>query len=220
MEPRYLRTLLNHPMVEFTPGSIILRKGRKAEDVFLIVTGTVEKIRSEDDVYNVISAGGLIGEYSGLHDVTSSSTYRTVSYVRALQLTHDSYFGFIRKNGLEADIIRMFENREALEQTWLFGETISPPVQNKIAKSMTLRKVEKGGIVLNDLPSDSIFILNSGEIERIIDGEIIETLSPRTIFGEEQILHGKPQECELRTTGPCEIYEVPGSEIVSIPIVM
>jgi len=220
MEPRYLRTLLNHPMVEFTPGSIILRKGRKAEDVFLVVTGTVEKIRSEDDVYNVISAGGLIGEYSGLHDVASTSTYRTVSYVRALQLTHDSYFGFIRKNGLETDIIRLFENREALEQTWLFGETISPPVQNKIAKSMRLRKIEKPGVVLKGLPSDSIFLLNSGEIERIIDGEVVETLSPRTIFGEEQILHGGPQECELRTTGPCEIYEVPGSEIVDIPIVM
>ena len=46
-------------MVEFTPGPIILRKGRKAKDVFLIVTGTVEKIRSEDDVYNVISAVAL-----------------------------------------------------------------------------------------------------------------------------------------------------------------
>ena len=68
-------------MVECTLGSIILRKGHKAEDVFLIVTGTVEKVCSEDDVYNVISAGGLIGEYSGLHDVTSSLTYRTVSYV-------------------------------------------------------------------------------------------------------------------------------------------
>ena len=192
-----------------------MRKGHKAEGIFLIVTGTVEKIRSEDDVYNVISAGGLISEYSGLHDVTSSLNYRTVSYLRALQLTHDSYFRFIRKNGLEADIIRLFENREALEQTWLFGETISPPVLNKITKSMTLRKVEKGGIVLNDLPSGSIFILNSGQIERIIDDEIIETLSPRTIFGEEQILHGKPQECELQTTGPCEIYEVPEAKLLA-----
>lgn len=220
MEPRYLRTLLNHPMVEFTPGSIILRKGRKADDIYFIVTGTVEKIRSEDDVYNVISAGGMIGEYSGLHDLPSASTYRTVSYVRALKLTHDSYFGFIRKNGLEADIIRLFENREALEQTWLFGETISPPVQNKIAKSMSLHDYNKANVSLDALSSEAIFIINSGEVERIVDGEVVETLGPRMIFGEEQILHGKAQECEFRTTGPCQIYEVPGEEIVSIPIVM
>ena len=110
-------------------------------------------------------------------------TYRTVSCVRALQLTHNSYFGFIQKNGLEADINRLFENREPLEQTWWFGETISPPILNKIAKSMTLRKVKKGAIILNGLPSESIFILNSGQIERIIDDATIETLSPRTIFG-------------------------------------
>ena len=85
---------------------------------------------------------------------------------------------------MEADIIGLFEKHEALKQTWLFGETISPPVLNKIAKSMTLRKVKKGAIVLNDLPSKSIFILNLGQIERIIDDEIIETLSPRMIFGE------------------------------------
>ena len=51
----HLRTLLNHPIGEFTPGSIILRKGRSIEDVYLVITGTVEKIRPEDDVYNVIS---------------------------------------------------------------------------------------------------------------------------------------------------------------------
>ena len=220
MEPRYLRTLLNHPIVEFTPGSIILRKGRKSEDVYLIVTGVVEKIRSEDDVYNVISAGGLIGEYSGFHDVESASTYRTVSYVRALKLTHDSYFGFIRQNGMEDDLIRLLENREALEQTWLFGETISPPVQNKIAKSMKSHDFDRPDTMLDTLSPDSIYIVNTGEVERIVDGEVVETMGPKTVFGEEHILHGKPLQNTFRTTKPCQIYEVPSEEIVGIPIVM
>jgi len=220
MEPRYLRTLLNHPIVEFTPGSIILRKGRSIEDVYLVVTGTVEKIRSEDDVYNVISAGGMIGEYSGLHGKPSASTYRTVSYVRALKLTQDSYLGFIRQNGLEDEIKRLLEYREALEQTWLFGETISPPVQNKIAKSMKMREYDRAGETLEDLPADSIFIVNSGEIERTFEGEVIETLGRKSIFGEEQVLLGRPQEFSFRTTGPCRIYEVPGEALIGIPIVM
>lgn len=220
MEPRYLRTLLNHPIVEFTPGSIILRKGRSIEDVYLVITGTVEKIRSEDDVYNVISAGGMIGEYSGLHGKPSASTYRTVGYVRALKLTQDSYLGFIRQNGLEDEIKRLLEYREALEQTWLFGETISPPVQNKIAKSMKMREYDQAGILLEDVPADSIFIVNSGEIERVFDGEVIETLGRKSVFGEEQVLLGRPTEFEFRTAGPCRIYEVPGDALVGIPIVM
>jgi hemerythrin len=220
MEPRYLRTLLNHPIVEFTPGSIILRKGRKLDDVYLILTGTVEKIRSEDNVYNVISAGGLVGELSGFHGDVSNSTYRTVSYVKALRLTNNSYFGFIRQNGLEGDIARLLENREVLEQTWLFGETISPPVQNKIAKAMRVREYDKAGIAIGDLPPDAIFIVHSGEIDRNIGDETVETLGPRSVFGEEQILHGKPQEFDYVTAGPCRIYEVRGEDIVGIPIVM
>lgn len=220
MEPRYLRTLLNHPIVEFTPGSIILRKGRMIEDIFLVITGTVEKIRSEDDVYNVISAGGLVGEHSGLHDLPSTSTYRAVSYVRALRLTNKSYFGFIQQNGLESDIGRLLENREVLEQTWLFGETISPPVQNKIAKSMTVHEYDRPGIIIDNLAAEAIFIVNTGEIERCLENEVVETLGPRSIFGEEQILLGKPQEFNYRTTGPCRIFEVPGNEIIGIPIVM
>ena len=110
----------------------------------------------------MISAGGLIGEYSGRQGTPSASLYRTVSYVRALKLTQDSYLGFIRQNGLEDEINRLLEYREALEQTWLFGETISPPVQNKIAKSMKMREYYQAGVLLEDVPADSTFIGDSG----------------------------------------------------------
>ena len=63
----------------------------------------------------MISAGGLIGEYSGRQGKPSASLYRTVSYVCALKLTQDSYLGFIRQNGLEDEINRLLEYREALE---------------------------------------------------------------------------------------------------------
>ena len=92
----------------------------------------------------------------------SASTYRTVSYVRALKLTQDSCLGFICQNGLEDEIKRLLKYREALEQTWLFGETISPPVQNKIAKSMKMREYYQAGVLLEDVPADSTFIGDSG----------------------------------------------------------
>ena len=190
------------------------------EDIFLIVTGTVEKIRSEDDVYNVISAGGLIGEYSCIHDRPATSTYRTVSYVRALRLTATSYMEFIKKNKLDTKIRRLLENREVLEKTWLFGESISPSVQNRIAEAMVLQEYDNGGVVIENLPSTSIFIVDSGKIERIGGGKVVNTLGPRSFFGEEQILFGKAQEFDYRTAEPCRIYEVPGNEITGIPIVM
>ena len=70
------------------------------------------------------------------------------------------------------------------------------------------------------MPPDAIFIVHTGEIDRNIGDETVETLGPRSVFGEEQILHGKPQEFDYVTAGPCRIYEVRGEDIVGIPIVM
>lgn len=186
----------------------------------MVITGTVEKIRSEVDVYNVFSTGGMISEYSSLHSKPSASTYCTVSYVRALKLTRDLYLGFIRQNGLEDEFKRLLEYREALEQTWLFGETISPPVQSKIAKSMKMREYYQAGVPLGDVPAGSIFTVNFGEIERVFDDEVILTLGRKSVFGEKQVPLGRPTESELRTAGLCHIYEVPGAALVGIPIVM
>lgn len=219
MERHYLRTLLNNPIIEFMPGTIVLRKGQIPEEIFLVVTGTVEKIRSEDDVYNIISAGGLIGEYTGIHGVPSTSAYRTVNYVRALRITSKAYREFIRKTGLVELIGRRAVIREILERTWLFGETVSPPVQNRIGDAMVLHEFD-AGVTLDDLPANAIFIIESGTVERAQGGEVFDVMGPRSFFAEEQVLFGTPGEFGYRTAEPSRIYEVPGSVISDIPIVM
>ncbi|MBT4117759.1 MAG: hypothetical protein HN861_06810, partial [Rhodospirillaceae bacterium] len=45
----------------------ILKKRQVNDDIFLILTGNVEQINSEESYYNAISAGGMVGEYSGIH---------------------------------------------------------------------------------------------------------------------------------------------------------
>ena len=219
MDRHYLRTLLNNPIIEIMPGTIILRKGRVNEEIYLVITGTVEKIRSEDDVYNVISAGGLIGEYTGIHGLPSLSTYRTVNFVRALRITTRAYTELIKKNNLWEKIDQRAKFRNSLEQTWLFGETISPPVLNKIADAMLLQEFG-AGTVLNDLPADAIFIVESGKVEQVQGGEVSDVIGPRSFFAEEQVLFGTTQEISYRTVEPCRVYEIPGSVINDIPIVM
>ncbi len=219
MDRHYLRTLLNNPIVEFNPGAIILRKGQVPENIYLVITGTVEKIRSEDDVYNIISAGGLVGEYTGIHGLPSSSAYRTVNFVRALRITSQAYAELIKKNNLGKLIDQRAKSREILERTWLFGESVSPPVQNKIGEAMVLHEYETG-VALDDLPANAVFIVESGKVEGIRGGEVIDVIGPRNFFAEEQVLFGATGEFSYRTEGPCRIYEVPGWVIGDVPIVM
>jgi hemerythrin len=219
LDRHYLRTLLNNPIVEFMPGEIILRKGRVPEEIYLIVTGTVEKIRSADDVYNVISAGGLIGEYTGIHGLPSSSAYRTVNYVRALRITAQSYRELIKKNNLSELIDRRAKTREILERTWLFGETVSPPVQNAIADAMVPHEFD-AGMAIDALPTGCIFIVESGKIEQSRGSQVIDTIGPRSFFAEEQVLFEVAGEFSYQALEKCRIYQVPGEIINKVPIVM
>ena len=219
IERYFLRTLLNNPIIEFMPGEIILRKGRVPEAIYLVVTGTVEKIRAEDDVYNIISAGGFIGEYTGIHALPSASAYRTVNFVRALRIPRPAYIEVINRNNLGALIDRRAKGREILEQSWLFGESMSPPVQNKIADSMVLHEFAAGAEI-NDLPADAICVVDSGLIQQIRDDRVTDIIGARNFFAEEQVLFGMNGKFSYRAVESSCVYEIPGSVISDVPIVM
>ncbi len=220
MDRHYLRTLLNCPIVEFMPGSIILKKGQINDEIFLVLTGNVERISSKDGIYNMISAGGLIGEYSGMHAFRSNSTYRSVSFVSALRLPSKLYVEFIRRGDLYQRIERLYESREFLERTWLFGESISPSVQNRIAEAMVVRNHKKGDSGLDGLDLASVGVVKSGEYERLLDGEVVEKLTTGSFFGEERVLFNAAPKYEYRAKKAGSICEIPGPVILDIPILM
>jgi len=219
MDRHFLRTLLNNPIIEFSPGEIILHKGRVPENVYLVVTGTVEKIRAEDDVYNIISAGGLIGEYTGIKDLPSASTYRTINFVRALSIPVPAYREVINRNELDGLVGQRAERRETLEQSWLFGESVSPPVLNRIADTMQ-RMQFSGGDCLDDFIEDSVCVVEAGAIEQITGGKCTEVVGAHNFFGEELVLFGTEKEFSYRAMEPSDIYKILRSVVAEVPIVM
>jgi len=116
--PTYqLKILSNNQLLEFNPESILLRGGDIHEDVYLIITGNIELIQTDLGVHNILSAGALIGEISGLEQVPSIGTYRATNFVQALRLPGNLYFNFVKRNNLYSDIKRLQDNREFLQKT-------------------------------------------------------------------------------------------------------
>jgi len=220
LDRHYLRTLLNCPITKFRPGSIILKKGQITDNIFLVLTGNVEKINSKEGIYNIISAGGLVGEHSGMHTSLSNFTYRSISFVSALRLPSKLYVRFIRRGGLYNRIERLYEGREFLERTWLLGESISPSVQNRIVDAMSAHKHKKRQSAFEGLTPGSIGVVKSGEYERLVDGEVIEKLGIGSFFGEEQVLFRATPKFEYTAKESSSVYEIPGDIIFDIPILM
>ena len=210
--------LMNCPLVTFNPETIIIRGGETTEDIYLVLTGDVEMINTESNVYNMLSAGAFIGERAGLTGTASNETFRAVNFVQALQIKSGLYLQFIKKNNLYASIERLQDRLALMQRTWLFGEAISQPIQSRIARQMQASHYE---------PGQEIKIANQGDLILISDGSIevsdgpgaVSTLNSGEFFGEECALFGQSSPCEGQTTRGAEIYSIPGHILMDIPIV-
>jgi hemerythrin len=217
--PRHqLRILLNNPLDTFNPDSIILKRGTVYPDIYLLLTGNVEQIDSESGIHNLLSAGALLGEMSGMSGTPATETFRAGSFVQALRLPARLYLEFIKRNRLYDDIVRLQENRRFLQKTRLFGDAISYPIQNRIAQEMNRCRFPEG-YLFSAKSRPEIFLLERGEVKLYRGGEALETLGPGDFFMEEALLHETPDIFSYRALSAAEAYRIPGSLLLDIPVV-
>ncbi|CAA6606482.1 Cyclic nucleotide-binding protein [Rhodospirillaceae bacterium LM-1] len=214
----HLRTLLNHAVVEFNPGAIFLKEGDMPEDIVLVLSGTVEKIRTKDDVYALLSAGALIGGMAALTKRPSQHTYRAVSFVQALRFPLGLYVSVVRHNNLLDKMQGTFDLRSFLESTSLFGEGIPAVVMNRMIEESKTHRFKSGEII----PSEDMDVLNlirKGRVERSAGGEVIEMLDRRSHFGEEEAIFKVPGQFRLKAVEETEVVQFPGDLLADVPIV-
>lgn len=214
----FLRMLLNHPLKTFNPESILLKSGENSEFIYLILSGEVEMILAADSIYSVVSAGGLVGETAALTKMPARETYRAANFVQTMQISSSLYLDFVRENGLYEEIVMLQSRRHFLQKSYLFNESISYTIQNKIALAMNLHHYERD----QEIPRDDglrLFMINSGTVDLVVGDDVVEKLSAGDFFGEGQVLFNVPCLYRVRITSDAEIYHIRGPVLTSIPIV-
>ena len=215
-----LRILLNCHVISFNAGTILVKQGVPNPNIYLILTGTIEMIRSEKNVHQILYAGSLIGELSGYKEKPSNETYSACSYVWALEIPVNLYAEFVRRNKLYDDISVMQKSIDFLQDTWLFGDMVTYPVQNKIAQNITIKSFDEGDIISDNNNKAVLILLVEGELLIRSKETIIETLSPGNFCREETILNEGMKTFEVCASKPSKVYCIPGKILLDIPVVM
>ncbi len=217
---RQFQILINSEIVTLKPGTIFLKQGAVNQEIYLLLTGNVEMINSAKGIYNMLSSGEIVGEHSGLHQYPARATYRSVSYVRALRIPYMVYLRFVKQNRLYTRIERLHENREFLQGTWLFGESVTYPTQNLISKGMKQKIFYSAGESISDETASSLYLVESGKIEHRLADRTFE-YETGNFFGAEALALGQesPAPGEIVTTEPASLYIIPESLFSEIPIV-
>ena len=127
---------------------------------------------------------------------------------------------FVHRNELTEQLKKTHEITEFLQQTWLFGESISSPVQSQIAQNMTLKNYSKGDkIVYNGL-----MLVKEGKVElsglqsgRSSNKHVI---SKGDFWGGEKMITSKTSKNLAKAATRAKVFSITNIEILkNIPII-
>jgi len=212
-----LRVLLNNPVSTFNPGTILVKERRPTENIYLLLSGSIEALHIDGGARSVLSAGAMIGELFALFEAPVTETYRAIGFVKALRIPSSLYQDFVRRNDLSAAITRIFENRQFLQRTWLFGEVVSTRTLNRIAKEMTLSRIPEGETI--DIGPESVALVVTGQVGRYLGEQQVEVLRFGDFFGEELSIFWTPSMFRLKALSATEVFLVPAGLLAGIPSV-
>ncbi|MDV7340918.1 cyclic nucleotide-binding domain-containing protein [Terasakiella sp. A23] len=213
-----LRTLMNTTVVTFNPETILLKEGEDIDNIYLLLTGSVELLKTSNDMHSLVSAGSLVGEINALHHLPSMETYRALTFVQALQIPTKLYREVVDKYKLFADILRLMEGREFLQSTWIFGEAISYSTQNRIADEMVCHHLDKGEKYTPEKGS-GVHIIREGEATLYSNGDELETIGRGDFFGEDSAIFGQDSNYHIVTNSALEFCTIKADVLKDIPIV-
>jgi hemerythrin len=128
------------------------------------------------------------------------------------------YLDFIKKNGLHADLEHLRERRDFLQNTWLFGEDISYPIQNKIAHAMNPESY-RADEVLPIEEYSGIGLIRQGRLQIFLNDDVFETLNPGDFFGVSNVLFKTPAIFNVRAIKDTEVYNIQDKMLCDIPII-
>ncbi len=215
--PHSMEMIMNCPTVSVEAGDIFIHDGAPSDHVYLIVEGLVEYFDPQQQLKNKLTAGSLIGMLSGLTGEPFSGTYRAVSCLRALKIPGFMYLKFVKKNRLYDELRQNYETIKFLQGTSLLGEIVSFPMQNVIARNMTLITVEKDCDIspINGM----LAMVATGRVELLLNNSTVSFLNSGDYFGEDSLLSGRGSEYTARILESARIYFIDKEDLKNIPIV-
>ena len=220
LDEKDFNMLLNTRIIDFNPGSMILKKGEFPAHLYMILTGIVEYIDSDSGIKNNLSNGCFIGEFNLFKERSSSGVYRTLSHVTALCFSFDFFRRFLEKNHIFDQTEKMFARIDFLKSTWLFGEESSYTVQHKIAQAMQAMALDENSPAFEQ-QSPGLYLIKSGEIQiRDNDNTLLETLKSGSFFGENYFFEPDKPSLQFITTQPSRLYVIRDPGLLEIPIVL
>ena len=228
----YLRILADNAIHLIQPGAPFLKIGGQSTFVDLVVGGVGSIWIEEGDgmvrVANV-HAGDIIGDMGVLLQIPRTASIRADTYMYVLRIPGVLFreiaiwFGIFAE-GRSSVLQKIWQHREIVQQSRLFGAEVPVYLQNKIAQSAEEISLQKGDFLWSDGGGDgTLFLGIRAEVfSMVVDGRSVEVEAANPpVFGEGSFLTGEAEKydvCLLEETTALKLDRKAFSWMRQVPI--
>jgi hemerythrin len=213
----HLKAFLNSDMQSSNPGETILASGEASSVLYLLVTGSMEKI--EQGKTSHISSGSFFGEDSFFSGEDSTATFRSITHVVLYRFSHEVCRIFLETSGVGALITALQKPISALKRSHLFDDGISTLVKNVIAREMVEIVVTKGDSV-SPVAAAGLYLVDHGELSVASKkGSKAASFCAGDHFGEENLMTPESRGISFTAVQDTLVYFIPAAVIKTIPLV-
>ncbi len=212
-----MSALLNNDIVSINPESIIIREGEDCQHVYFILTGIGEIIHAGKHFQSRITSGTLIGDFFAT-EKKSIGTYRAVSFMKALKISSKLFLKFLQRNNLHNKFLLLEDMRVYLEQSWLFGESLSFLTQTNIARSITIETLKQDETYIYK-DTEYLHIVKSGSLGKYLGEFPVGSVNEDDFFGEDSAVFKEQSIHHIVPDVDSVVYKIPGALLLDIPII-
>ncbi len=213
--------LKNFRMKTFPTDALICREGEDGDSVFVITRGEVAIFKQtprgkEIRIRNLVE-GDFFGEFGFFTDHRRHANVTALTESDVLEINRDELREMIKRHPRIEEVLQSFFRQRVLDLflacSPLFS-TLTPGKRETLFKRFRLRKIpEKKILFRGGDPSDSLFMIKSGEVEIYTENPqgkraVLAALKSGNFFGEIGVLLNRPRMAFARTMQTSELLEL------------
>ena len=190
-------------LIELPTSAILIERGTTADAFYVLIEGSVQFLRPQDEDSIVLSEGDVVGISCLLDHVTYEGQVATRSHVRALRVSKLLLDRLIQEYPMIADVMLEILGRRlvaTLLRTSPMFVGFDQETRSKVASMFGIRRATMGTNILEaGMRADGLYIPMIGNlVAEGADGEVVGELKLGRALGQHSMLTGKPSTITVR----------------------
>lgn len=204
-EPRLLQIARAMRAQDIAEGTEVVRQGEEGDKFYIVVRGAFEVLENGEAV-NRLGSGNYFGELALLYHKPRVATVVAVEPSRVLWLDHDDFDALLfndlqTRKKMEASL----QYRSEIAAIPLLHDLTPAELDLLLSKLVPLSVAAGTEIIRQGELGDRFYIVRSGQIEIIQNGNVVATRGHGEAVGEIALLMNVPRTATVRAIEPTEL---------------